>query len=153
MMSHRHRSFTHLFPVIVCLGVLLVTSTGCTNAAAAGLYTSAPTTLQATRIVNAFFRPMSPFQRTITDATAVQRLYNAAMKLPKAPSGQVSVNCPNDFNLHYQLRFLQNGSVVSNMDYNASGCQWLRISSSDSRITTPAFQDLLAQTLGLSKLT
>jgi len=94
---------------------------------------------------------MPPFQRTIDDVTTVQRLYDAASALPKDQPGPRS--CPDGPDVHYQLRFVQNGTLVSAMNDNASGCQGLRIGANDIRVTTPAFRALLAQTLGLSSLT
>ena len=91
----------------------------------------------------------SAFERTITDAAAVQHLYHTALALSRAPSG--IINCPNDIGLVYHLSF-QQVSLASQMDLDASGCRFLSISKTDIRQTNPAFLTLVAQVIGLPSL-
>ena len=50
------------------------------------------------------------------------------------------------------LDFLAGSSLLQHIDVQASGCQWVRLSSTDSRWTTAAFNRLLTNTIGVSSL-
>ena len=110
--------------------------------------TSSPTSLHVVRTVGDPELHVSPLDRTITDVQAVQQLYQAALKLSKA-SSTASYSCPNDLSVHYLLSFQQN-TMTQKMDLNATGCMFLQISSTDLRWTTPSFQSLVAQVIGIS---
>src|SRR5689334_3197509 len=87
-----------------------------------------PTILQVTRVMPpATSHPL--FDKTITDANEVQKLYSMALATPVIPKG-ARMHCPATF-AHYQYRllFFQNKLMVSQMILDDSGCITLRINS------------------------
>ncbi|HLJ80553.1 MAG TPA: hypothetical protein VKT52_03630, partial [Ktedonobacterales bacterium] len=106
-----------------------------------------PTTLTVTRTGNPYDH-ISPLAGGSTDAAAVQRLYHAIYALPHVPNGISS--CPADFGIVYTLTFMNGGTVILKASANATSCEFLTLSSNDSRMTNDAFWTLLAQTIGIS---
>lgn len=121
---------------------------GCGSAVTSTGTSPEPTVLHVVRTVT-IPSNYRAFNRTITDATAVQHLYHAALALPKAPSGVF--NCPIDVGVVYHLSF-QQASSMRQMDLDASGCRFLSISKTDTRQTNAAFLTLVAQVIGLPSL-
>jgi hypothetical protein len=84
---------------------------------------------------------------TITDASAVQRLYAAAQALPPIQQGAV-YNCPAEIaNLVYTLTFLRGTTVVRTVHLQATGCQFLSFSATDIRVTNASFMTLFHRTI------
>jgi len=132
-------------PIVVLLVFLCA---GCGSSATNTGAAPASMTLHVVRIVT-IPSDYRAFSRTIRDATTVRQLYQAAIALAKAPSG--IINCPNDIGLVYQLNF-QQGESTQQMNLHASGCQFLSISQTDIRQTTPSFRALVAHVIGLPSL-
>src|SRR6266571_3129634 len=108
-----------------------------------------PTTLQVVRASTLPDNHFPSLSRTITNANAVQKLYDAALALPQT-STTGTRSCPAAIGLIYHLRFLQNGSSVQQMDMGPTGCPWITVNKGDMRIPTQTFFSLFAQTLGIS---
>ena len=123
---------------------------GCGSASASGRVHSSPTALRVVRVSNnPYGSHIVPFNQTITDTTGVQRLYTAIQQLPDARG---TYNCPKDIGLVYHLSFLQGTTSMQQMDLQASGCQFLRISKTDTRITNASFLSLFTTTIGIASI-
>ena len=111
-----------------------------------------PTLLHVVRpgLVGYHQQQVAPFDRTVRDAAAVQRLYTVALALPR-PS-QYPAPCPFDFRLVYHLTFLVGTSQLQQMDVQPLGCQWVYLSQTDVRQADQTFLTLLAHTIGLPSL-
>ncbi len=96
-------------------------------------------------------KPFPRLERTFNDTSAVQQLYAAALALPVVAQGK-TYSCPIDFGVVYQLDFLAGSDLLQHMDVQASGCQWVHLSSTDARWTNDAFNRLLAKTIGIPSL-
>lgn len=131
--------------LVILLGLLLVACAGTPQQ---------PTALHVLRPASPFpiyGQPFPRLERTIHDAKAVQQLYAAAQALPAVDQGK-TYSCPIDFGVVYQLDFLAGSDLLQHMDVQASGCQWVHLSSTDIRWTTSAFNRLLANTIGIPSL-
>lgn len=131
--------------LVLLLGLLLV---------ACGGTSQQPASLHVLRPASQFpiyGQPFPRLERTINDAHAVQQLYAAALALPVVDQGK-TYSCPADFGVVYQLDFLAGNSLLQHMDVQASGCQWVHLSSADIRWTNAAFNRLLANTIGIPSL-
>lgn len=127
---------------------LLLFVTGCgtdTHAAA-----PAPTTLTVTRSSSIAQNHLPPFARTITDVTALQKLYTAAQNLPKA--GVHTWMCPLGSTVVYHVRFLAGKTVLQQWDMDAIGCYAIVLRKGDLRQPNHAFVSQFALTIGLAKL-
>jgi hypothetical protein len=112
--------------------------------------TSGPTVLHVTRTSSdPYGKHIGSFDRTVTDVAAVQRLYTAALALPKVTG---VYNCPIGPALEYHLSFLKGASSMQQINLQASGCQFLSVSKTDSRVTNTAFLSLFMKTVGISSL-
>ena len=111
-----------------------------------------PTLLHVVRpgLVGYHQQQVAPFDRTVRDAAAVQRLYTAALALPR-PS-QYPLPCTNDWGLVYHLTFLKGTSQLQQMDVQPLGCHWVYLSQTDVRQADQSFLTLLANTIGLPSL-
>ena len=91
--------------------------------------TPAPTTLLVTRVLPPATSSLPPFDKTITDANEVQKLYSMALTTSVVPKGAV-MHCPIAL-AHYQYRllFFYNKLMVSQMTLDDNGCIFLRINS------------------------
>jgi hypothetical protein len=89
--------------------------------------------------------------RTVQDATAVQRLYASAYTLP-IPTPGGAVNCPSDIGMVYHLEFLRNATLIQKMSLDATGCQLLQIGQTEMRFTDEAFRSLFTKTIGIPSL-
>lgn len=127
--------------------LLLVTgySTIDTKAAA-----PAPTILEVTRSSTIPQHYLPPFSRTITNASAVQKLYTAAQNLPKA--GVHNWMCPIGSTVIYHVQFLVGKTVLQQWNMDAIGCYAIVLHKGDLRQPNPAFVSLFARTIGLTKL-
>lgn len=130
----------------VLVFLLLLVLTGCVGTTSG----SQPTVLHVVRPVLAGFQQVPPLDRTVRDATAVQRLYVAALALPR-PS-QYPVPCPNDFGLVYHVTFLVGTNPLQQIDVQPLGCHWVYMSPTDVRRADQSFLTLLAHTIGLPSL-
>jgi hypothetical protein len=92
---------------------------------------------------------VAPFDRTVTDTTAVQRLYITAQGLPPATG---TYDCAKDIGLVYHLNFLQGTALIKQIDLQATGCPFLHISKTDVRMTNPSFVSLFTRTIGIPSL-
>ena len=127
----------------LCIALLL---TNCGNAV--GPSTQTPTVLHVTRPAVDNFPSLDT---TIRDAKAVQHLYAAAYALA-IPTGGGTVNCPSDNGMTYYLDFLKGTTSIQKMSLDATGCQYLQLSPSDSRYADTAFQSLFEKTVGIPSL-
>jgi hypothetical protein len=85
----------------------------------------------------------------VRDWAAVQRLYNAALKLPLIPAGLY--NCPADNGVVYHLTFIGGTLTARHMDLDAAGCRFLVIGDV-GHMSTDAFIALFVKTVGLPSL-
>ncbi len=108
-----------------------------------------PTTLQVVRSSTLPGNSFPPLSRTITNANAVQKLYDAALALPQVSTTGTS-SCPGADGLIYHLRFLQDSTHVQQMDMGPTGCPWINVNKDDMRVPNQKFFLLFAQTLGIS---
>ncbi|HTK06446.1 MAG TPA: hypothetical protein VL485_04725 [Ktedonobacteraceae bacterium] len=130
---------------ILLLGFLLV---------ACGKTPQQPTALHVLRPASqfpVFGQPFPRLERTTHDTTTIQQLYAAAQALPVVDLGKV-YHCPADFGVVYQLDFQAGSDLLQHMDVQASGCQWVHLSSTDVRQSNAAFSRLLASTIGIPSL-
>ena len=124
-------------------------SSGGTGSTSGGTTTTTgPTTLHVVRS-NTLYLHFPPFDHTISTAVAVQKLFHAALALPKVAG---VYNCPVDTGLEYHLTFLHGTSSIQQMNLDASGCQFLGIGKQDSRVTNAAFLALFTKTVGITSL-
>lgn len=132
----------------ILLLTILVLVAGCgaidTKAAA-----PQPTTMEVMRST-IIANHLPPFSRTITDASAVQRLYTAAQSLPKA--GVHRWLCPLPSTVVYHVRFLEGKTVLQQWNMDAIGCSVIVLHKGDPRQLNSAFVSLFAKTVGLTKL-
>jgi hypothetical protein len=128
--------------------LLLLLLTGCMGIAS----NPQPTVLQIARpgLVGPHQQQVASLDRTVRDATAVQRFYTAAQALPH-PS-QYPLPCPNDLGLVYHLTFLAGTSQLQQIDVQPLGCHWVYLSQTDVRQADQSFLNLLAKTIGLPSL-
>ena len=108
------------------------------------------TALHATRTIMPQFH-LDPFDVTVQDSQAIQRLYDAALALPAVEPG-ATYFCPLSIGLVYHLDFLVHGFLVQQMNLEATGCRFLHIGQDDTRIADQAFLDKVAQLVGLPTL-
>lgn len=127
--------------------LLLLLLTGCMGIAS----NSHPTVLHVVRpsLVGSH-QQVAPLDHTVRDAPTVQRLYAAALALPR-PS-QYPLPCTNDFGLVYHLTFLAGTSQLQQIDVQPLGCNWVYLSQTDVRRADQSFLTLLAKTIGLHSL-
>ena len=96
-------------------------------------------------------------EKTVTNSQAVQKLYSAALALPKFEDASCPTITGDDTPQDYLLAFQQGTAHLLPMTYQAWGCAALFIGSDnvhrspDVRWTgASTFSDLLAQTMGVS---
>jgi len=131
--------------LVLLLGLLLVACAGTPQQ---------PTALHVLRPASQFpiyGQPFPRLERTINNANAVQQLYAAVLALPVVDQRK-TYSCPIDFGVVYHLDFLALSDLLHHIDVQASGCQWVHLSSTDIRWTNAAFNRLLANTIGISSL-
>ncbi len=134
--------------ILFILPLLLLVACGTVNAQQGTA--SGPTALHVVRSSsNPYAKHVPTFDRTLTDATAVQRLYTAALALPKVTG---AYSCPKDTGLAFHLTFLNSTTSIQQMDLEASGCQFLGIGKEDMRVTNAAFLGLFEEVVGISAL-
>jgi hypothetical protein len=88
------------------------------------------------------------FDRSVDDAAAARRVYDAVRALPPAPKDRF---CPAGFGLRYRLTFNEAARVILLVVVEGDACAEAIFSESDRRATDDAFWDLLADTLGVKK--
>lgn len=88
------------------------------------------------------------FDRSVDDAAAAGRVYDAVRALPPAPKDRF---CPAGSGLRYRLSFNDAARVNLSVVIEGDQCAEVIFSDSDRRATDDAFWDLLAGTLGVKK--
>jgi hypothetical protein len=119
---------------------------GCGSTALSANSSTKPTALYVARI-HTIPSNYHDFNRTITDASAIQKMYHSALALPKVIPGKVMM-CTVDAGVVYDLTF-ELPSSTNHMELDASGCELLTISKTDVRITNPAFMALVERVIGV----
>ncbi|GER90279.1 hypothetical protein KDW_44410 [Dictyobacter vulcani] len=113
-----------------------------------------PTILKVTRPHNPLRPELAVINKRITNAAAVQKLYQAALALPEASSALR--HCPADYGMAYKLTFLDHDTKIKTMELKITGCQALSIDTDtifnhkDARDTNTAFNDLFSHTIGFA---
>lgn len=134
--------------ILVMLPLFLLAACGTMNASQSS--TSLPTALHVVRTSsNRYAMHLVSFDRTVTDAKAVQQLYRAAYALPVTKG---IYHCPKDLGLVYHLTFLHGSTSIQQMDLQATDCQFLEIGKNDSRVTDAHFIMLFTKIIGLPSL-
>lgn len=121
--------------------VLVILLAGC------GTTPQVATSFHVTRSESLQGYHFAPFERTVNNTTAVQRLYAAALALPTPQPGVY--NCPIDIGLVYHLNFHGDKFTFQHMDLEATGCGWLHLNQTEIRQTTDSFLSLVVQTIGI----
>ena len=88
------------------------------------------------------------FDRSVDDAAAARRVYDAVRALPPAPKDRF---CPAGFGLRYRLTFNEAARVTLLVVVEGDACAEVIFSATDRRATDDTFWDLLAATLGVQK--
>jgi hypothetical protein len=88
------------------------------------------------------------FDRSIADAAAARRVFDAVNALPPAPKGRF---CPADSGLRYRLSFNEAARVTLSVVIEGDGCAEVAFTQTDRRATDDAFWDLLAKAVGVTK--
>ena len=88
------------------------------------------------------------FDRSIADATAARRVFDAVNALPPAPRGR---SCPAAFGLSYRLSFNEAARVSLSVVIEGDGCAEVVFTQTDRRATDDAFWTLLADAVGVNK--
>ena len=88
------------------------------------------------------------FDRSVDDAVAARRVYDAVRALPPAPKDRF---CPAGFGLRYRLSFNELARVNLSVVIEGDQCAEVVFTDFDRRATDDAFWDLLADTLGVKK--
>ena len=133
--------------VLILMPILLLVLASCASSNTSTSFK--PTTLQVVRSSTLPGNSFPPLSRTITNANAVQKLYDAALALPNVSSTGTR-SCPGADGLIYHLRFLQNRTDVQQMDMGPTGCPWITVNKDDMRVPDQTFFSLFAQTVGIS---
>jgi hypothetical protein len=90
-----------------------------------------------------------PFERTVQDATKVQRLYNTLLALPTAPRPG-SIYCPIDLGIYYALTFGRRGITVLYAAVEEGGCRYVSLSTGGlRRAYSDTFWKVLADTVSV----
>lgn len=121
--------------------ILVILLAGCATT------TQVSTSLYVTRSESLPGYRFAPFERTVTNTTAVQQLYAAALLLSSPQPGVY--HCPNDIGLVYHLSFSGDRFTIKHMDLDATGCGWLYLNQTEARMTTDSFRSLVVQTIGI----
>jgi hypothetical protein len=96
------------------------------------------------------------FDKTVTNASAVQRLYRAALALPKAGGQSCPTTTEGYVRQDYHLAFQEGSSYLLPMTLRDWGCGNLFVGSddvrgaNDVRRTDETFMDLFAQTMSVA---
>jgi len=88
------------------------------------------------------------FDRSIADATAARRVFDAVNALPPAPRGR---SCPAAFGLSYRLSFNEAARVSLSVVIEGDGCAEVVFTQTDRRATDDVFWTLLADAVGVNK--
>jgi hypothetical protein len=88
------------------------------------------------------------FDRSVDDAAAARRMYDALRALPPAPRDR---HCPIGSGLRYRMTFNEAARVVLLVVVEGDGCAEAIFSETDRRATDDAFWELLADTVGAQK--
>jgi hypothetical protein len=141
------------FAAVIMALVLGVYVCACTAGTTTGSHTGM--ILQVTRTPGEKAAPVT-FEKTVTDASAVQQLYRAAIALPKAPGEQLCPTVTEAGFIDYHLTFQQGTTQLIPMTLRPWVCWDLLIGAinvrgaNDVRRTDETFLDLFAQTIGVA---
>jgi hypothetical protein len=145
-----------LLPVLV----VLLSSAGCTGTVGNGGGGETGSTLEAlaasatrldfTTSTSIPQNPAPPVNVTVTDAAAVQALFDATLALSPVVPGDY--NCPFAAGVDYHLTFTS-GSASAVIDFTPDGCEWVTLPDGSTRGASAAYWSLLATTLGIPEAT
>jgi len=110
-----------------------------------GASCSAPTTAPLRVVRFSGTHPVAEFERSVTDAAAAQRIYDALSSLPLAQSRW----CAYGTGAGYQLTFTDTTRRTLEATVEIAGCYEAVMHGSDRRSTNDAFWSVFANTLGL----
>ena len=113
MHSGRKCDFISLVATICFCMLLLSSISSCTSPGSL-----VPSRLDVTRVSP--LRSLPELHTIVTNAKAVQQLYQAAYKLPDPPTGKR--NCLDDTGVVYHLTFIQDTQNTEEMNMQVSGC-------------------------------
>lgn len=102
-----------------------------------------PDILQVTNSTNA----STQVQKTVSNPVVVQRLYQAILALPPAPTG-VQL-CPFDTGAEFYLSFYYKNDHILQATVHPGGCRFVSVTGSYSRSTNSSFWSVLANTIGI----
>ena len=89
--------------------------------------------------------PVTPFDRSVTDAAAAQRLHDALVSLPIAQLRWCAVG----YGVGYRLTFSDTSRPTLAAVLESDGCREAVLPGGDRRATSEAFWALFARTVGL----
>lgn len=89
--------------------------------------------------------PVEAFDRSVQDAAAAQRLYDALISLPFAPNRW----CPYSVGTGYRLMFGDTSRSILVAEVGSDGCREAVLPGNDRRATNESFWTIFADTLGL----
>jgi hypothetical protein len=117
-----------------------------TSGSALGVLAQTATTLTFSTATSIPSNPAPQVQVTVTDASKVSSLFEAALALPTVPEGTYS--CPADFGVQYELAFTS-GATVTRVGLEPNGCGWVSIPGSSARSPDAAWWSQLSATLAI----
>jgi hypothetical protein len=139
-----------MFAMVLALGFCLCSCESATlGSHAHATPGSLLTVLHVTRTPRNSASPVT-FDKTFTDAKVVQRLYSAAIALPKFTEQSCGTQTQGYVFFVYHLTFLQATIQFAQMTLDDYGCMGLTIDPGDYRTTNLTFISLFAQTIGVS---
>jgi hypothetical protein len=106
---------------------------------------SAPSTAVLRVIRFSPLYPVTAFDRSVTDAAAAQRLYDAVVSLPHAQLRW----CAMGYGIGYRLTFSDTSRPTLAAVVESDGCREAVLPGDDRRATDDAFWAVFADTLGL----
>ncbi len=136
-----------IFLVMLGLTLLFAACDNTTQGGTALSSSNVPDSMHVTRVSTLPGTRIIPLDTTIHDSTQVQRLYNAALALPRFPN--TIMHCPVDFGIQYHIDFLQHSKHMQQVVLDVAGCRRLYLSKDDIRRTNDAFWSLFAQVAGI----
>ena len=133
--------------------MVMLLLTGCANASSVTVMGPTPFPAHATMVHVVRTSDHGPaglpaFDYTARDATKVQELYDALLKLPSYVAQNSA--CPTDLGVQYQLTFSQASTPVLSAIADPSGCQVVVLAGQDNRSATHSnIWGLLAAAVGV----
>jgi hypothetical protein len=133
------------------LAMLVLVLAGCSASAASLPAANAVRSLHVARTSAFAQNHIPPFDRTLTDATKAQQIYQAMVRLPAYPT-DVGTACPASIGVAYQLTFTLSNKSTLRATAEPDSCPTVYIGANDVRAAFgESFWNLLADTLGLPR--